>query len=454
MVLICVVPGIVYGSPDNALVELIITTHNPACTAGLLHHLEIDRLTDVRPHWRDGVFGYNSDEYERGINITAVVRAYDVNGTIQAIMERPEVRSVAAYVSATLNSTFAEQSVLTRLDTNPDVENGFKECGGISLHSLNMFMDEIGWAGVSKPFQASGPSQASGPTRTPTPLTLDSRPVWHYDESGLLYSGDLLGVEVFTYNVTDTWTLMKRNCALVLYVVDNDGSLGLVSGFVPVSLLWSLSMHDDGWVRVVRSGIERDTVPADRAPAADAGLCQTVRPGTVVTLDGTGSSDPDNRDHLTYLWSQTSGMAVTLSNLTSPTPTFTAPSTNTTITFHLSVTDTASLSSTDTITITVTTAANSPPTVDAGDSLTLASGEQVTLNGTATDPDGDALTYEWLTSPPNAGIVFGSPNSLTTTITAPEVDGTTHIVIILWVSDGIDHDIDEMLLTVTNSTPQ
>ena len=60
-----------------------------------------------------------------------------------------------------------------------------------------------------------------------------------------------------------------------------------------------------------------------------------------VTLNGSGSSDPDTGDVLTYAWSQTAGPAVTLSSATAASPTFTAPlvTGDTTLTFRLIVND-------------------------------------------------------------------------------------------------------------------
>ncbi len=60
-------------------------------------------------------------------------------------------------------------------------------------------------------------------------------------------------------------------------------------------------------------------------PVANAGSDQRWGKGTEVTLDGTGSSDPDG-DNLSYLWSQgTSATTVTLSDTTAAQPTFTIP---------------------------------------------------------------------------------------------------------------------------------
>ena len=59
-------------------------------------------------------------------------------------------------------------------------------------------------------------------------------------------------------------------------------------------------------------------------PIANAGPDQTKDEGSAVSLNGAGSSDPDS-DPFTYQWTQLFGSPVTLSDATSPNPTFTAP---------------------------------------------------------------------------------------------------------------------------------
>ena len=62
-----------------------------------------------------------------------------------------------------------------------------------------------------------------------------------------------------------------------------------------------------------------------QSPMANAGVNQTVRTRATVSLERLGKRD-SNSHPLTYQWSQTSGPAVTLSSTTAVQPTFTAPS--------------------------------------------------------------------------------------------------------------------------------
>jgi len=91
-------------------------------------------------------------------------------------------------------------------------------------------------------------------------------------------------------------------------------------------------------------------------PIANAGPDQTVRAGSIVTLNGTSSIDPDG-DPLTYNWIQIQGTTVTLSDPTSPVPSFTAPnilSTIETLVFQLTVNDGMLSSIPDTVSVIVT----------------------------------------------------------------------------------------------------
>jgi hypothetical protein len=96
-------------------------------------------------------------------------------------------------------------------------------------------------------------------------------------------------------------------------------------------------------------------------PVANAGPDQSVVSGTLVTLDGGGSTDTENAP-LTYLWAQASGLTVTLSGTTGVQITFTAPTVSavTQMAFSLVVNDGFQPSTADTVVISVYPATGIP----------------------------------------------------------------------------------------------
>jgi len=130
----------------------------------------------------------------------------------------------------------------------------------------------------------------------------------------------------------------------------------------------------------------------DDPPTAEAGDNQTVAEGATVTLDGSGSTDPEGQT-LTYTWTQDEGPTVTLSSATAAGPTFTAPNlaANATLIFALVVNDGTTNSFADNVGITVT-ANDDAPTANAGPDQTVGEGATVTLAGSGTDPEDQTLT--------------------------------------------------------------
>ena len=190
-------------------------------------------------------------------------------------------------------------------------------------------------------------------------------------------------------------------------------------------------------------------------PVADAGPDQTVNGNQMVTLDGSGSHDPDG-DPLTYLWQQAAGdpIQVTLSDPTAVNPTFTAPnvSQNTALTFNLVVNDGHVDSPADSVVITVT---QSKPIADAGPDQTVSEDQVVTLDGSGShDPDQDPLTYQWQQAASDQyQVTLSDPTAVKPTFTAPSgLSQNTALTFNLVVNDGhLDSASDSVVITVTTA---
>ena len=142
--------------------------------------------------------------------------------------------------------------------------------------------------------------------------------------------------------------------------------------------------------------------PTEPGPTARAGADQNVLPGALVTLDGSGSSDPDD-GIASHAWEQTDGPDVVLSDATAVQPTFSVPAgepDGTVYRFKLTVMDHTGFSSSDTVSIFVQLSQkNRAPVTDAGPDKTAVVNTLVTLDGSgSSDPDNDIASYSWVQS--------------------------------------------------------
>jgi len=183
--------------------------------------------------------------------------------------------------------------------------------------------------------------------------------------------------------------------------------------------------------------------PDNRAPNA----CFTATPPnvpagdanqTVVTLDGSLSSDPDG-DVLSYQWTVPSGTFEDQTTATSEVPLVTFPGAAP-YEVTLVVTDPGGLSDQASITVGISNSPTgdnraptafftaSPTSVPAGDAHQTV----VTLNGSgSSDPDGDPLTFQW--SVPGGNFVDGTTaNSENPHVTFP---GVVPYIVTLTVRD-------------------
>jgi len=182
------------------------------------------------------------------------------------------------------------------------------------------------------------------------------------------------------------------------------------------------------------------TVVQNLPPIANAGsdqiVEQTSQQGALVTLNGTGSSDPNN-DTLTYNWKWTNGSATGVS------PTALFPPGNTTAT--LTVSD-GLLNATDTVLITVRD--RTPPFVNAGPDLTVEqeshAGTQVTLIGNVTDAVSTQFNFTWSEN----GIILGTKQNLTYTFNLG-----THIVTLNATDQAGNTGNDNVTVKVVDTRP-
>lgn len=188
---------------------------------------------------------------------------------------------------------------------------------------------------------------------------------------------------------------------------------------------------------------------ANSPPSADAGSDQTVSVGSMVTLDGSNSSDPDLNDTLMYTWSlknKPSGSTAMLSNKSAEKPTFTADKAGT-YRFELLVQD-GMAGDTDTVEIT----ANTPPNADAGMDQTVTVGQTANLTAMGSmDADGDSLSYSWsfTSRPTNSSATLSNKMSISPSFTVDKA-GTYKVEVT--VSDGVAMSKDTV--TVTGKAPQ
>jgi K319-like protein len=220
------------------------------------------------------------------------------------------------------------------------------------------------------------------------------------------------------------------------------------------SLLWAVLLVVAVTFGFNGCGNVNDVATSNDAPVANAGPdLGSLISGTVITLNGSASTDP-NGDPLTYSWSFTSkpaGSAAVLANPTSVSPTFTVDLAGDYV-VRLIVNDGTSNSAPDSA---IFSTNNVAPVANAGpDQGGKALGSLVTLDGSASsDGDGDPLTYSWtlLSKPAGSAAVLANPTSVSPTFT---VDLAGDYTAQLIVNDGtVDSAPDSVIITSNNVRP-
>ena len=202
-------------------------------------------------------------------------------------------------------------------------------------------------------------------------------------------------------------------------------------------------------------------------PVAEAGDPQRRVTGGLVTLDGSGSMDPDALvgETLDYSWLRAtgagkgSGGTVTLSDPTDEQPTFTAPTPNAgaadvTYGFTLTVTDADGVESEpDTVTITI----NAPPLAEAGEYAVWDSGALVTFDGSDSFDTTGTWTYNWVETPAGNVTLMDAKTDTPSFQADPVTPGTADVEYVFTLTvtdaDGVESEPDTATITI-NAPPK
>lgn len=197
--------------------------------------------------------------------------------------------------------------------------------------------------------------------------------------------------------------------------------------------------------------VHREPLPeSNKPPQANAGADRTAAAGESVTLYGT-ASDPDG-SVVDWQWTQVSGPAVVLGGATTEIVSLTAPGSAATIGLRFTVTDDDGATGADEVFITVEEPApppppaNQAPTADAGTDRTVDAGDPVTIYGSASDPDGTVVAWQW-TQISGPSVALSGANSEIVGFTAPGYATSIGLRFTVTDNDGAS-DSDDVVITV------
>ncbi|NLS94971.1 MAG: tandem-95 repeat protein, partial [Planctomycetaceae bacterium] len=273
-----------------------------------------------------------------------------------------------------------------------DAETGYVETGA--------WADDAAGGG----FMGNQRLHASGSGTDKAAWTFSNLPSGEYDVHVTWDDpDDYGGASNAPYAVFDGTTLEENGTFSVNQRVSPSGSTVADASWLKLGTSFSIT---SGTLKVELSDLANGTIRADAVrivqvgastnltPLAEAGGPYTTNEASAVTLNGTGSSDPESST-LTYAWDFDGDdvfgeTSTAFGNETGATPSFTAPDGYTTHRVRLRVTDSGSLVHTDAATIFVNNVA--PDLTISGDG-SVALGETYSLSLSSSDPGDDEIEF-------------------------------------------------------------
>jgi phosphopantothenate synthetase len=244
-----------------------------------------------------------------------------------------------------------------------------------------------------------------------------------------------------SFGLAYTWTQIAGEPVVTLDGADSATATfvapPLDGGFGSTVLTFRL-VATDGFLEMTDT-VDITVKNVNHAPVPEPGNNQTVSEGSVVTLSGSASYDPDGDPIVAYQWTQTGGPAVALTGAVTPTAAFTAPflpggvTGTETLTFTLTVSDGVLAATSQEVSVTVNQL-NNPPTAAAGANQTVNVNTLVTLGATGQDPDGDALAFTW-TQTAGAPVTLSDVHAASPTFVAPATAAVLTFEVV--ASDGL-----------------
>lgn len=374
---------------------------------------------------------------EEGVTYHFVVRAYV--GALESVDSEevsftPEISNQAPVADAGSNQTVKEgDSVILNAGNSTDLDDGiasysWKQISGTPVEILNANAQKasfaapyVGMAGDSLVFELTV-ADHSGVTSTATCTInvtwVNVAPIANAGSEYLASEGDVVTLSADGSSDADNGIVSYKWEQISGTSVSLSSKTGKTVSFTaPMvakggeTLKFKLTVTDAG--NLTDTAIALVTIEHENmAPIADAGDDQDAVAGDKVALDGTISVDPEG-DDLTYRWTQTHGMNVTLSDPTAANPTFIAPNAGVSgaeLIFTLTVTDSEGLKSQDSCKVTIAPVEEKDtiaPSLKMNNISSLVSASSLTLKGTA-DDNVNVSKITWKTNKGYSGTASGT----------------------------------------------